>query len=58
MRADPMARAIVQAVNDIAHTAGLRTIAESVETGEERRVLAEIGVDYAQGYHIERPCPL
>jgi diguanylate cyclase (GGDEF)-like protein len=58
MHADPMARAIVRAANDIAHTVGLRTIAESVETGEEWRALAEIGVDYAQGYHIERPCPL
>jgi len=35
----------------------LRTVAEFVENGTILARLAEIGVDYAQGYHIHRPEP-
>lgn len=58
MHQDPMALAIVQAVNDIAHSVGLLTIAEGVESEATRHALAALGVDYAQGYAIERPHPL
>ena len=34
---------------------GKRTIAEFVETPLIEQALQEIGVDYAQGYLIERP---
>jgi Amt family ammonium transporter len=37
---------------------GKRVIAEFVEDGEILRVLAELGVDFAQGYHFGRPMPL
>ena len=37
---------------------GIQTIAESVENEEALRALAEIGVDYAQGFGISRPRPL
>jgi diguanylate cyclase (GGDEF)-like protein len=55
---DPMDQAIVDAINRIGHVAGLRTIAEYVESEAIRQRLAEIGVDYAQGFAIERPVPL
>ncbi|MDA7816644.1 EAL domain-containing protein [Sulfurimonas sp.] len=48
-------RSIVEAMNDIAHKLGARTIAEFVESKEIREVLIEIGVDYGQGYGIHRP---
>ncbi len=55
---DPMDNAIVEAINSIGHTAGLLTIAEFVETPAIKDKLRAIGVDYAQGFGIERPKPL
>jgi len=55
---DPMDAAIVEAVNTIGHVAGLQTIAEFVESEAILSRLADIGVDYAQGYGIHRPAPL
>jgi len=55
---DDIGLAIVEAVNHIAHIAGLKTIAEFVETDALIRRLRGLGVDYAQGWAIERPRPL
>ncbi len=55
---DPMDTAIVESINRVGHVAGLRTIAESVETADVRRRLTELGVDYGQGFAIQRPVPL
>jgi len=51
-------RAMVEAITGIAAVMGLKTIAEFVENEAALAVLREIGVDYAQGYHIARPKPL
>ncbi len=48
-------RAIVQSMNDIAHSLGKKTIAEYVENAEILNFLIESGVDYVQGYYISRP---
>jgi EAL domain-containing protein (putative c-di-GMP-specific phosphodiesterase class I) len=40
------------------HLMGKRTIAEYVENDQIRGLLAEIGVDYVQGYGVEKPRPL
>jgi len=45
----------VRAVTDIAHGMGKRVVAEFVENEEILNILRQIGVDYAQGYHIGRP---
>ena len=58
MLEDPIDMGIVNACNTIAHAAGLKTIAEFVETPEIQAALAELGVDYGQGYGIARPAPL
>ena len=58
MLEDPMDLAIVEACNNIAHSAGLKTVAEFVENKEIEGKLRELGVDYAQGYGIEKPKPL
>jgi diguanylate cyclase (GGDEF)-like protein/PAS domain S-box-containing protein len=48
-------RAIVQSVNDIAHSLGKMTVAEYVEDAEILRFLYEIGVDYVQGHYLSHP---
>jgi len=55
---DPIDRGIVEACNGISHAAGLQTIAEFVENQETCDALEAIGVDFAQGFGIERPGPL
>ena len=51
----PLSRAVVQSIHQIAHVMDARTIAEFVETEELLNILDEIGLDFAQGYHIHRP---
>jgi diguanylate cyclase (GGDEF)-like protein len=48
-------RAMVQAINQIGHVLGMKTIAEHVETDEILAMVKEMGVDYAQGYATGRP---
>lgn len=48
-------RAIVDAINSVAKKMKIETIAEFVENKQIYQVLAEIGVDYAQGYGIHKP---
>lgn len=55
---DPINRAMVEAINTVGHTMGLKTIAEFVETPEIMAQLSRLGVDFAQGYLIDRPQPL
>ncbi|WP_459206299.1 EAL domain-containing protein [Pseudomonas sp. MLB6B] len=52
---DPVNRAMVEVINHIGHVMGKRTIAEFVENSMIEQALRDIGVDYAQGYVIERP---
>jgi diguanylate cyclase (GGDEF)-like protein/PAS domain S-box-containing protein len=49
---------VIQAVVDIARGLGKRTVAEMVGDQQTMDMLAEMGVDHAQGYHIGRPAPL
>ncbi|MEJ2461703.1 MAG: EAL domain-containing protein [Candidatus Thiodiazotropha sp.] len=51
-------RAIVQSINDIAHSLGKQTIAEYVESAEILRFLFESGVDYVQGHFLSPPMDL
>jgi diguanylate cyclase (GGDEF)-like protein len=52
---DERDRIIVEQINDMAHKFGLKTVAEFVEDEVTAKMLAEIGVDYAQGYYFGRP---
>jgi len=58
MRREPVDSAIVEAVNNIAHVSSIRTIAEFVEDDEVMRHLRSIGVDFAQGWAVEKPGPM
>ncbi len=55
---DPIDRAMVESINNIGHVMGIQTIAEFVENRAILEKLRAIGVDYAQGYGIAKPCPL
>jgi diguanylate cyclase (GGDEF)-like protein len=55
MANNPADVAIVKSMNEIAHSLGMLTIAEYVENDEIRTILTEIGVDYVQGYGIQKP---
>jgi Amt family ammonium transporter len=46
---------MVDAINQIGHVMGIETICEYVENGAVLHVLNELNVDFAQGYHIDRP---
>ena len=52
---DPIDLAMVKSINDIGHVMGKKTIAEFVENREILEKLREVGVDFAQGYGIEKP---
>lgn len=49
---------MVQSINTIGHEMGLKTIAEFVESQAILDHLAMIGIDYVQGYYIDKPSPL
>ncbi len=55
---DPIDSAMVKSINDIGHVMGKKTIAEFVENDDIGAKLREIGVDFAQGYGIQKPTPL
>jgi EAL domain-containing protein (putative c-di-GMP-specific phosphodiesterase class I) len=48
---------VVRSIVDLGHALGFRIIAEGVETEETWQRLAELGVDYVQGYVMTRPLP-
>ena len=50
-------QAMVVAINEIGHTLGMKTIAESVESEILIERLAKLGVDRAQGYALGVPVP-
>jgi diguanylate cyclase (GGDEF)-like protein/PAS domain S-box-containing protein len=54
---DPSDRAIAEAIVVMARKLGLKTIAEGVETPEQRNLLASVGCDMVQGYLYARPLP-
>jgi EAL domain-containing protein (putative c-di-GMP-specific phosphodiesterase class I) len=48
----------VRTLVDLANSMGVDTVAECVENETVRNALLEIGVDYAQGFHLGKPRPL
>jgi EAL domain-containing protein (putative c-di-GMP-specific phosphodiesterase class I) len=54
---DEVDRATVQAINDVGHVMGKKTIGEFVDGETGLAALREIGVDFAQGNWIAPPVP-
>jgi EAL domain-containing protein (putative c-di-GMP-specific phosphodiesterase class I) len=50
--------AIVSSINALAKSLGMETIAEFVQCDESQKVLREVGVDFVQGYGIDKPTAL
>jgi diguanylate cyclase (GGDEF)-like protein/PAS domain S-box-containing protein len=55
---DPTDRLVIRAVVELARGMGKLTIAEFVGDESTLHTLRELGVDYAQGFHLGRPAPL
>jgi cyclic di-GMP phosphodiesterase Gmr len=55
--ADDEQQKMVAAILTMADRLGLDTLAEGVETNEERLKLAELGCGHVQGFGIARPLP-
>ena len=46
---------IVRSIIDLGHSLGLKVVGEGVEAADTMAVLASLGCDYAQGFHLARP---
>ncbi len=55
LRADSLNHQVVSAITRLAKTVGFRVIAEQVEEQGDFEALREVGVDFVQGYFVERP---
>ncbi|MEM7048649.1 MAG: EAL domain-containing protein [Acidobacteriota bacterium] len=51
-------RALVSAIGQLGKEMGLRTIAEWVEDEQALEAVREMGMDYAQGFLLDKPSPL
>ena len=55
---DPVNRVFVESIHNISKIMGIKTTAEYVENEDILNCITEIGIDYAQGYHISKPIPV
>lgn len=55
LASNPDDQAIVLGIIQMAHTLGMKTIAEGVETADQLEILRAKGCDAIQGYHYSRP---
>lgn len=53
-----ISESMVAAITQVAKVMELKTVAEYVETEETRKLIVELGVDYAQGHTFGKPLPL
>jgi diguanylate cyclase (GGDEF)-like protein len=55
LKADSLNGQVVTAITRLAKTVGFKVVAEQVEAQADFDALREMGVDYIQGYYVERP---
>jgi diguanylate cyclase (GGDEF)-like protein/PAS domain S-box-containing protein len=55
---DPVDRAMADTINRVGHIMGLQTVGEYAESESVIQALRSLGVDFAQGYGVQRPQPL
>ncbi|MGC9080102.1 EAL domain-containing protein [Sulfurihydrogenibium sp.] len=54
---DKKSRALVKTIISIAQDFGMKTLAEGVETQQQKDILVDMGVDYLQGFLLSKPLP-
>ena len=52
---NPVDQKMVRMIGEIGRAAGMKTVAEYVQSGAIFTLLGELGIDYAQGFYIGRP---
>ena len=52
---DPMRQALLKGLVEMANHTSFELIAEGIETEDELEMLMKLGIDYGQGYLLERP---
>lgn len=55
---DKNSRLMIETIVELAHKLNVETIAEFVSTQEILEIVKEVGIDYAQGFHIGEPKPI
>ncbi|MCW3022842.1 MAG: hypothetical protein JWR30_2164 [Conexibacter sp.] len=53
----PQSQAIIRSIIGLAHSLGLRVIAEGIERPDQLEALTTLDCEYGQGYHFARPLP-
>ena len=54
---DSVKKSAVASTADFCKQAGIKVIAEGIETEEELKTLIKLGIPYGQGYYLARPTP-
>jgi len=54
---DRDAALLISFMNKLAHSLGLETVAEGIETEEQLEAVIQLGCDHVQGFHLARPAP-
>lgn len=54
---DPNAMTLVSTIISLAHSLGLKVVAEGVDSEEQAEILLKLKCDRMQGFHIGRPMP-
>ena len=57
LESGPSGSILCEAIIVLAHKLGLKTIAEGIETEQQRDLLTKMGCDYGQGFLFSRPVP-
>ena len=52
---DILSRALINGMVHMADTLGMRTVANHVDSTGKLRAVTQLGVDYAQGFHVSKP---
>ncbi|WP_028487449.1 putative bifunctional diguanylate cyclase/phosphodiesterase [Thiomicrorhabdus chilensis] len=58
MHTDPSDKAVIRYIQEISALRNQETVAEYVETEQDKQELTRIGITYGQGYHLGKPKPL
>ncbi|MGY6630917.1 MAG: EAL domain-containing protein [Wenzhouxiangella sp.] len=58
VRRDPTERRVLRDINTLIQTLGKTSVIEQVETSELRDLVADLGIDYVQGWAVSHPRPL